>query len=288
MLGAILLSLLAHIGFAGNDLSGAIGARKMDSARMALYAWICGSVLFAILTPFLFHNALILKPFIVNAVLGIELAVSYPLFLQTLVKGNPTINGVIAGTFPIWVVIFSLIFFGESLTGAQAISAVVIFVGIILSSLHLKRRTKLKSLMNRYSLLALIVSLMWGINFAFVRYPIEQYGWFEANIVTQVFATVSSIIFLSPIIRRHKKEKFKKEDLKWPISNALFGVTSGMAYNFALTLTSSSIVAPIAGSYPGLYAIASYFIFKEKLTRQQIVGVVMVLIGVISLSFFSL
>ena len=287
MLGAILLSLAAHVGFAFNDISGAIGSRQLSAARMTLYAWLCGCVLMVLAIPFLFKNSLSAKPLLINSLLAVIMAVAYPLFLHTLEKGNATINGVIAGTFPIWVVIFSLIFFDESLSRVQACAALVIFIGVILSTLHLTRETKRHTVFNRYSVMALAVSVLWGIYFAFIRYPVEQYGWFETNVVTQIVATITSIGLLLPIIRRSKYLKFKKTQLKWPLINASFGFSSSLAYNYALTLGASSVVAPIAGSYPGLYAIASYFIFKEKLTRLQLVGIVFVLIGVVALSIVS-
>jgi drug/metabolite transporter (DMT)-like permease len=288
MFGAILLSLYAHVGFAANDLTGAIGSRKLTAARMTLYAWLCGCVLMVLSVPFLFRNSLSLRPLLVNAVLALIMAIAYPLFLYTLQHGNATINGVIAGTFPIWVVLLSLLFFDETLTAVQAGCILVIFVGVILSTLHLTRRTRLHNLFSRSSLLALVVSLMWGIYFAFIRIPIEQYGWFEANVVTQVFATLASLLLLLPIIRRSKPLKFQRKQLTWPAINASAGFTSSLAYNYALTLGNSSIVAPIAGSYPGLYALASYFIFKESLTRLQVAGLLLVLSGVIGLSFASL
>lgn len=287
MLGAILLSLMAHVGFASNDLAGAIGARKLSAARMSLYAWYCGCVVAGLATPFLFRNSLTFGPVLVASGLAVLMSVAYPIFLYTLRHGNATINGVIGGTFPIWVVILSLIFFDESLAFGQAAAIVIIFAGIILSTLHLTRRTRLHNLFNRYSLMATSVSLMWGVYFTFIRYPVEQLGWFEANVVVQVAATAASTLILVPIIRRGKTLKFRKQQLKWPLVNSVSGFTSSTAYNFALTLGNSSVVAPIAGSYPGLYAVASYFVFKEKLTRLQIVGVALVLLGVVALSVMS-
>ncbi len=288
MFGAIILSLVANLSFAGNDLFGAIGSRKLGAARMSLYAYLCGFVLYIVSAIFLFRGEITLKPFLVSVVIGILFAVSYPLFLYTLEKGNATINGVIAGIFPIWVVLLSLIFFDETLSLQQAISVVIIFVGVILSTLHLTKKTRWHNIFSRYALLALVVSIVWGINFTFVRYPVEQIGWFETSFIYQTVAVIFSVILLTPIIRRSKPHKFETSQLKDPALNALTGFMGGLSYNFALTLANSSIVAPIAGSYPGIYAVASYYVFKETLTKIQITGVVLVLIGVIALSIFSL
>ncbi|MDQ3064894.1 MAG: DMT family transporter [bacterium] len=287
MLGAILFSLYAHIGLATSNLAGAVGSRKISAARMSLYAWLAGCLLAAAATPFLFNTLPDLKAFVVTAFLAVIMAVAYPIFLYTLEHGNATINGVIGGTFPIWVVILSLLFFDERLSIIQAVAVVFIFAGVVLSTLHLTRRTKLKTMFNRYSLLAFLVSILWGVYFTFIRYPVEQYGWFETNVVVQFVASIFSILILMPVIRRSKPLKFKRSNLRWPAINAFFGFSSSLSYNYALTLGASSIVAPIAGSYPGLYALMSYFIFKEKLTKLQLLGLVLVLIGVITLSVVS-
>jgi drug/metabolite transporter (DMT)-like permease len=287
VIGVIFLALLAHLSYAGNDLTGALGSRLLSAARMALYAWLCGLVLILLSAPFLFRGTISLQPLIVNVILAFLMAIAYPTFLYTLQHGNATINGVIAGTFPIWVVILSLIFFDETLFLSQTVAIVIIFIGAILSSLHLTNKTRLHNLFSKYSLLALLVSVLWGIYFAFIRYPIEQYGWFEASAITQLAATAFSVVLLLPLVRHAQPLKFKISQLKWPLLNGATGFSGGLAYNLALTLGASSIVAPIAGSYPGLYAVASYYVFKETLTKIQLTGVILVLLGVIMLSLVS-
>lgn len=57
------------------------------------------------------------------------------------------------------------------------------------------------------------------------------------------------------------------------------------ALNHGLSLyNSSSIVAPIASASPILFVIMSYFIFKNRLTKQQIIGIVVILIGILFLT----
>lgn len=287
MIAAVFFAMIAHVGFAANDLTGVVGSRRFSGSRMSLYSWICGCFLALGAAPFLFRNPLDFWPVVAVAGLALIMAVAYPVFLYTLEHGNATINGVIAGTFPLWVVIFSLLFFGETLSARQSLAISVIFIGVALSTLHLSRRTRWHNMFNRYSLIAFGVSVVWGIYFTFVRYPVERLGWFEANFVSQFFSTAYSFILLVPIIRRSKSPKFEYAHLRWPVLNAISGFSGSLAFNYALTLGNSSVIAPIAGSYPGLFAFACYVFFREKLNKLQVVGLLLTLAGVVALSLAS-
>ena len=67
----------------------------------------------------------------------------------------------------------------------------------------------------------------------------------------------------------------------------LTGSMGNFAYNLGLSHGYATIIAPIAGSYPTLFVILSYLVFKQKLTRQQLLGVIVSLIGIVALSIFS-
>jgi len=57
------------------------------------------------------------------------------------------------------------------------------------------------------------------------------------------------------------------------------------ALNYGLTLPNkSSLVAPIAGAAPILFVISSHFIFKDKLTKQQVIGIIISLVGIVLLT----
>jgi len=66
--------------------------------------------------------------------------------------------------------------------------------------------------------------------------------------------------------------------------NVLLLVAALFSYNMALANGQTAIVAPIASSYPALFAFLAYFAFKDRLTKQQIAGIIITLLGIISLS----
>ena len=59
------------------------------------------------------------------------------------------------------------------------------------------------------------------------------------------------------------------------------------SFNFAISKGLTAIVAPIAGSYPTLFVVLSFLIFKDPIKKQQIFGIILTVIGIVLLSFLS-
>lgn len=60
-------------------------------------------------------------------------------------------------------------------------------------------------------------------------------------------------------------------------------------FSFSLGISRgfTSIVAPIAGGAPALFVVLAFLVFKDPITRQQIIGIITTLIGIVLLSVFS-
>lgn len=71
------------------------------------------------------------------------------------------------------------------------------------------------------------------------------------------------------------------------ISKSLLLGIGALSFNFAIDQGQVTIVAPIAGSYPALFALLAFLVFREQITRQQIAGIVITLFGIVLLSIFS-
>lgn len=279
----VILALIAHVGYACNDFSAAVASRKMDAKLLTLMSWVFGSIIYTMLAPFFLHPKFELLPMLVLGFLAVLFTVAYPVFMKSVEGGNATVSGVVAGTFPLWTVIFSIIFYNERLTGAQILASLVILAGIILSALHLTRKTRLHNLLNYHSFLAFTVSLMWGLGFALWKYPAERLGWFETSYFNSLIATVVAFVLFYPSLKGRLRKEVKRFYM-YPLVNTLTGSCATLAYSYALTKGNLSVIAPIAGSYSGLYAILSYIKFREALTKIQITGVVLILVGVVALS----
>jgi uncharacterized membrane protein len=70
----------------------------------------------------------------------------------------------------------------------------------------------------------------------------------------------------------------------YSVMTAVVLAVGTFAYNFAVSKGQTAIVAPIAGANPILFAVLGYIIFKDRLTKQQLLGIGTTLLGIISLS----
>ena len=85
------------------------------------------------------------------------------------------------------------------------------------------------------------------------------------------------------------KLEFPKKKVLVPLVLSILLVrTAEFSYNFALTKGFASVVAPIAGANPTLFVMLAFFVFKEPLTKHQIIGIIITLTGIVALSFLSI
>lgn len=134
--------------------------------------------------------------------------------------------------------------------------------------------------------LAIVAMIFWGIYFTFIKIPIKQIGWFWPG----VFALSSLVIV--PIFMKLRKIKLAKPNDRGAflplLANAILLGLGTLSFYYAIDIGLTTIVAPIAGSYPTLFVILAFLIFKDPITRQQIAGIITTLVGIVLLSVFSI
>ena len=118
-----------------------------------------------------------------------------------------------------------------------------------------------------FSLMALFIKLSGNL-------PAMQKGFFR-NIIA---VAISSI----PLIKHWKAIKFPQSKMSWGvlISRSVFG-TIGLVFNFYaishISLADSTIIQKLS---PFVIIILSYIFFKEKMTRFQLIAIIVAFIGV--------
>ena len=63
--------------------------------------------------------------------------------------------------------------------------------------------------------------------------------------------------------------------------------TAEFSFSLGISRGFTSLVAPIAGASPVLFVVLAFLVFKDPITKQQILGIITALIGVVLLSAFS-
>ncbi|MEJ2348014.1 MAG: DMT family transporter [Patescibacteria group bacterium] len=282
---SILFALFAFLGWGSGDVFGGLVSRKIKGYSSTLWLYIFSFILSSLLLPLFWGELSNISPQMWALILFLNIMGPIPVvaFYEGIRVGNASLVGTIGSAFAALTVVLSVIFLGDTLSPIQTISVSVIFAGLILSSLELKSLNIKKIFSDKGVPYGLVSMILWGVYFTFIRIPVREVGWFWPSY--SAFAGIPVIL----MYMRFKKIKLEKP---LPLTTTLYSLlntillTGGtFSYNFAVMIGQTSIVAPIAGSYPILYIILSRLVFKDKFKKQQLAGILIVLLGIVILSF---
>lgn len=284
---AILFAILAYIGWGVGDIIGVIYTRKVGGYATTLWSYIFRTVLFAFAIPFLLPTfghltvANISLTIILSIIFIIGVAISFEAYEST----NASLVGTICASFVVPAIFLSVVFLHDTLRFPQLLAIFLIIIGLILSALDLDTFKTKKLVIDKGIKLAFIVMILWGIYFSFIQIPVKQLGWFLPSYAAYL---VFPVVFLAM--------RMKKIAVPAPTKNhgllALLGFTAlsslgNVAYNLGIARGYVSVVVPIAGSYPTIFVLLAFLIFKDKLKKSQWLGIIVSLVGIVTMSFLS-
>lgn len=284
---AIIFALVALVGWGVGDIFGTKVARRIGNVYGFFWLHIFGLIFSSLYIPWagVIES---LSYFLLAYLLSLLVSFDSLLYFRGLEVGNASLVGTIAGSFSIITIALSMIFFGEKVTLVQMAGIILVILGIILSSIKIedsKRKTYQSLSSNPGIIYALIAMVGWGIYFAFIRIPAEKIGWFWSY-----YPANFNAFLLIPfgLIKSNAFDIFKKPKIFIHAVLFMILVTAAMfAYNLGILSGFTSIVAPIAGSYPVLFVILTRIVFKDRLSGQQKLGVISALAGILVISFAS-
>ncbi|MBB6214431.1 drug/metabolite transporter (DMT)-like permease [Anaerosolibacter carboniphilus] len=138
--------------------------------------------------------------------------------------------------------------------------------------------------MNKYRvwLLLIVCNLFWAGNYVFGKYVIAEITPLGITFFRWAFA----ILLLFPIAHFLEKPEWKSVRKVWP-SLVIMGILGIIAYNMllysALDYTSPTNAAFVSALNPGIMVVSSVLLTKEKISRLQILGIGISLLGVLVL-----
>ncbi|OGH34638.1 MAG: hypothetical protein A2958_01575 [Candidatus Levybacteria bacterium RIFCSPLOWO2_01_FULL_38_13] len=266
----------------------AVVARRLESYSFALWGFVLSAFILTFYTPFALSDLsgvtieLLLFIFIIGI---IGLFFGTIVYYEALKLSSRALVGTIATSFPAVTVIISVIFLNERLTGSQLLSIIVIFIGLILASINFKELRNKKTFSDKGVMLAFVPMIAWGTWIALIKIPVQQIGWFWPNYLTFL---LFPLLFLFIKVRKIKLELPTVNNAFIPLVISMVMVRAAeFSYNIGISKGLVSVVAPIAGANPILFIILAFIFFKDKITRQQILGIITTLIGIVLLSVLS-
>jgi drug/metabolite transporter (DMT)-like permease len=284
----LLAAVITNLSYAVSDVANGLILRRDSPLKVSTWVAIFALAIYAVPLLVFFDNELgRLTPLNVLLILAIScLALTaYFCFLTSMQRAGVTLGGVITGSFPAVATVAALVFFGERISGAQGAAIAVIIGGVLLSSLQGKVRTLFADIRASSLLWAFAAALLFGLFFALIRIPVERVGYFLSAYGGNVIA-VPLYLFIAR--RSGERDVLRPPQLPVPIAIcATIQIGATILYAYALTKGETAIVAPIAGSYPAVFVVLAYIVFRERIRPIQYAGVVATVIGIVALSVLS-
>lgn len=284
---AIIFALISYLGWGSADVFATIATRKLGGFSVTFWTYILFLIIFSLYIPFALNdlkNMTSALLFINIAVGGIGL-IGDVAYYEALKMESSQLVGTIASSFAAVTVILSMIFLKETVTAQQALAILIIFLGLILCTIKLKEINKFSSHITKGIFLAIITAFSWGAYYTFIKIPVRELGWFWPTFIS---LTLFPLIIVFLKLRGTKINKPESLGAIVPLFALAFLSGIGeFSYNLAINIGQTAVVAPIAGSSATLFVLLAFLIFKDPITRQQILGIITTLIGIVLLSVFS-
>lgn len=283
---SIFFALISYFGWGIGDIFGILANRKLKGVSSAFYFSLIAFLIDSLYVPFAFTEVYKFSPQTLLICIVLSALNTIPLiaFYEALKLGSAAVVITITSSFAAVAVLLSMIFLKESISFYQGLAIATIFLGIILSSLDLKKLKDRGSVLNRGVFLAIVAMVLWGVIFTFIKIPVREVGWFWPGYIFMMGFPLTAFFMK---VRKIKLVKPKGKTFVFLILAAMLISIGGFAYNMGISKGLVSVVTPIASSAATLTVLLSFLILKDPITKQQIFGIMTTLIGIVLLSVFS-
>ncbi|AAB99347.1 TPA: EamA family transporter [Methanocaldococcus jannaschii] len=129
-------------------------------------------------------------------------------------------------------------------------------------------------------ILGLLVAVFYGVGTFFAKIVCEKnplFQWIVVNIVGIILCLIILLKYKNIIITDQKI-------LTYAIISAVLVVIGSLLLYYALYKGKASIVVPLSSIGPAITVALSILFLKETLTLPQMIGIVLIIIGIILLS----
>lgn len=261
------------------------GIRKTDS-NVATFIRTIIVLLFSLLMVMIVGSFPTLKNLSAKTILflvlsGLSTGASWLCYFRALQKGN--INKVVPidKSSTVLTIILATIFLGESITLYKTLGIIAIGLGTLM--MIEKKDTENKTEEKGWLFYAILSAVFASLTSILGKVGIEGV---ESNLGTAIRTVVVIVMSFVMVSVTGKVKDIKRIDKKELAFILLSGLSTGASWLFyyrALQDGEASIVVPI-DKLSILVTIAfSYFVFKEKLGKKALIGLILIVVGTLVL-----
>ena len=261
------------------------GIRKTDS-NVATFIRTIVVLLFSLLMVAIVGSFPTLKNLSAKTILflvlsGLSTGASWLCYFRALQKGN--INKVVPidKSSTVLTIVLATIFLGESITLYKTLGIIAIGVGTLM--MIEKKDTENKTEEKGWLFYAILSAVFASLTSILGKVGIEGVESNLGTAIRTVVVIVMSFIMVSVTGKVKDIKKIDKKELAFILLSGLSTGASWLFYYRALQDGEASIVVPI-DKLSILVTIAfSYFVFKEKLGKKALIGLILIVVGTLVL-----
>lgn len=222
------------------------------------------------------------KTWIFLVLSGMATGASWLCYFKALQQGDINKIAPIDKSSVIITMIIAIIFLNEALTVLKAVSIVLIAVGtyMMIEKKQISQNTNYKS---SWLLFALASAFFAALTSILGKVGIEN---IDSNLGTAIRTFVVLIMAWIVVFIKGKGDDIRHIDIKSVLFIVLSGIATGcswLCYYRALQRGPASIVVPIDKLSILVTILFSYIVFKERLTKKSLLGLILIVIGTLLL-----
>jgi len=268
------------------DFFGGLFSKRIGHFKTFFWSQLAGLVFAAFLTlAFAINLNIPVEIALLILLASVFYAAAYLLFFKGFELGNVSIISATMNLYAVFTILFAFIFLGQRLSTFQFLGVLMIIAGVAIVSLKWSdiqdRNIKLLSGVKETILAALLFGIFWILS----EMISEKIGWLS----TTLFVKVGIVLFLllfSLLVNRELG--IARADPKTKRLILFAGVLEAAAVaivNWGLTIGDVILVTPISSALSIVTITMAVIFLKEKISRLQGAGMVMVMTGIVLTAF---
>jgi drug/metabolite transporter (DMT)-like permease len=238
---------------------------------------------FSLIVGFNFSN---LPTVFIYALISAMLSEAYVFY--ALSKGELSITATIFSSYPLYTILFSFFINHDKPSFVHWIFIILTILGTVIVSLpHTFNKAEFKKK----------TIILWGVSAAITVGLADS---ISKNVIDRT--SVESFMFALAIVQvpvalvylRLEKQKFSQfittirnyDKYKFAILGSFLNIVAVFFLWLAFSGSNLSIVSPLTAIYPGITILLAYVFLKERIKLKDFIGLIIIVTGVIGISFF--
>ncbi len=277
---ALIWGLAAAISFGMADLFARFGSEQEGTWRALLYLQLIGTLvatLFVVFSGPVYWSALWGRAGLMMVVTSVVMLLGTATLYRCLVVGPMLITSPIASSFAAVTTVLALMT-GERPSPLQIVGLVFTLIGVALAAASDTSEKRPIRWLSLGVLLALATAVLHGVAFFLLDGMVASLG--ESLTVLALRLITLALLVTWMVLGKRPLRLDNLHSLRWLIPVGLLDTAANLFYNLGLTTGLTSVVSVLTALYSVVTVMIGVLWLKEKLTRWQKMGVLIVFVGV--------